>query len=71
MACSVIAIASGQIAYIYKGIYNDDALCGSDCEIVRKTIHDEGDPYYIFLMGRDDSVGYSADTEDDYPLFFD
>ena len=64
------AIASGQIACIYGSSYDGNNLDMAFCDIVRFAHIDDG-TYYILLMGRDDSMGYSASSASGYPVFFD
>lgn len=64
------AIASGQIACIYGSSYDGNNLELAFCDIVRIANFDDG-TYYIYLMGQDDSMGYSTSSASGYPVFFD
>ena len=64
------AIASGQIVYIYGAGYEDDTLMGAGCNIVRTVLNDDG-TYYVYILGQDDSTGYSTSSASGYPTFFD
>ena len=64
------AIMGGQIAIIYGSWYEDNSLIGAMCNIVRLAVFEDG-VYYVYLMGQDDSLGYSASSANGYLVYFD
>ena len=66
----VSAIASGQIAIIYNSEGSGNNLESVSCSVVRAAYPDDG-TYYIYLIGYDNSIGYSASSASGYPVFFD
>ena len=64
------AVAGGQIAIINSAWYEDATLIGASCNIVRSTLNDDG-TYYVYITGKDESMGYSASSANGYPVFYD